>query len=143
MWSRDGNRLLFTSKVYPDCPDEECNQKRLEEAAKNPVKAQVINALLFRHWDEYRAERYTHLFVVSAHGSKPHDLTPGAFDSPTFFLGAPDGYSISPDGSEVCYTSNRTGQSAWTTNNDLYVASALGGESKNITQNSPGSDAAP
>jgi dipeptidyl aminopeptidase/acylaminoacyl peptidase len=143
LWSRDGNWVLFTSKVYPDCSDEECNQKRLEEAAKSPVKAQVIDALLFRHWDEYRAGKYMHLFLVPAHGGRPHDLTPGSFDSPTFFLGAPDGYSISPDGSEVCYTSNRTGQPAWTTNNDLYVAPVLGGESKNITQNSPGSDAAP
>ena len=135
--------MVFSSKVYPDCPDEECNQKRLEEAAKSPVKAQTIDVLLFRHWDEYRAGKYTHLFVVSARGGKPRDLTPGPFDSPTFFLGAPDGYSISPDGTEVCYTSNRTGHPAWTTNNDLYIVSVSGGEVKNITQNNPGSDAAP
>src|SRR5262245_35070117 len=143
IWSRDGNWLLFTSKVYPDCVDEECNQKRLEETTSNSVKAQVIERLLFRHWNEYRSGRYTHLFVISAQGGKPRDLTPGPFDSPTFFLGAPDGYCISPDGSEVCYTSNRTGSPAWTTNNDLFVVSGSGGEAKNITQSNLGSDAAP
>src|SRR5208337_1785486 len=56
---------------------------------------------------------------------------------------------ISPDGSEVCYTSNRSkgtaGQpaAAWTTNNDLYTIGAQGGEPLNITSDNPGSDASP
>ncbi len=146
VWSNKGDWLLFMSKVYPDCPDENCNQKRLEEVAKSKVKARVLDDLLFRHWDEWREGKYTHLFIVSAQGGKPRDLTPGPYDSPTFFLGAPDGYAISPDGSEVCFTSNRTGRTghpAWTTNNDLYLVPTSGGEAKNITKNNPGSDASP
>lgn len=142
-WAAKGEHLLFTSSVYPDCADDGCNRKRLEEAEKSKVKARLIHELLFRHWDEWRDGKYTHLFVVSANGGAPRDLTPGAFDSPTFFLGAPDGYAISPDGSEVCFTSNRTGHPAWTTNNDLYLVSAAGGEPKDITQDNPGSDASP
>ena len=145
-WAAKGDTLLFTSQVYPDCSDDECNQKRLEEAEKSKVKAQVIEALLFRHWTEWRDGKYTHLFAVSAKGGTPRDLTPGRFDSPTFFLGAPDGYDISPDGTEVCFTSNRTmpeSARAWTTNNDLYLVPAAGGEPKNITADNPGSDAAP
>ncbi|HMD99819.1 MAG TPA: S9 family peptidase [Terriglobia bacterium] len=145
-WATKGDTLLFTSQVFPDCADDECNQKRLEEAEKSKVKAQLIEALLFRHWTEWREGKYTHLFAVSAQGGTPRDLTPGAFDSPTFFLGAPDGYDISPDGTEVCFTSNRTmpeSARAWTTNNDLYLVPAAGGEPKNITADNPGSDAAP
>jgi len=148
-WAAHGDTLLFTSQVYPDCPDEACNARRLKEAAESKVKAQVFTELLFRHWDSWREGRYTHLFSVSAKGGMPRDLTPGAYDSPTFFLGAPAGYAISPDGTEVCYTSNRSkgsvGQSAaaWTTNNDLYLVSSQGGESVNITSDNPGSDASP
>ncbi len=82
-------------------------------------------------------------------GGTARDLTPGAYESPTWFLGAPDGYAVSPDGTEVCFTSNRSKGSAgqpavaWTTNNNLYLVSINGGEAKNITADNPGSDASP
>ena len=73
---------------------------------------------------------------------------PGLFclSNTLFFLGAPDGYDISPDGKEVCYTSNRAtppSAVAWTTNNDLYIVSSVGGEATNITADNKGSDASP
>jgi dipeptidyl aminopeptidase/acylaminoacyl peptidase len=144
-WASKANLLIFTSKVYLDCADDACNKKRLEDREKSKVKAQVIDELLFRHWDEYRNGKYTHTFVVSPDGGKARDLTPGAVDSPTWFLGGPDGYAISPDGSEICFTSNRMAGSrvAWSTNNDLFLVPAGGGEAKNITKDNPGSDASP
>ena len=144
-WARKGDALLFTSDVYPDCADDACNKKRLEETEKSKVKARVIDELLYRHWNEWRDGKYTHLFTVSSKGGTPIDLTPGAVDSPTWFLGAPDGYDISPDGSEACFSSNRSGGSrvAWSTNNDLFLVSTKGGEPRNITKDNPGSDAAP
>jgi len=144
-WAAKANTLVFTSFVYPDCPDDACNQKRLEEAEKSKVKAQLFDHLFFRHWDHWLDGKYTHIFAMTlpAQGGAPRDLTPGAFESPTWFLGAPDGYAISPDGSEVCYTSDHSGHPAWSTNNDLYLVSTNGGEARNITRDNPGSDASP
>jgi len=149
VWAAHGDTLLFTSQVYPDCADDACNARKLKEAAESKVKAQIFTELLFRHWDSWREGRYTHLFAVPAQGGVPRDLTPGAVDSPTFSLEGADGYAISPDGTEVCYSSNPSkgaaGQSAaaWSTNNDLFLVSAQGGEAHNITSDNPGSDSTP
>lgn len=145
-WASNAGTLLFTSEVYPECRNESCNLKRLNEAKSSKVKARVINQLFFRHWDHWLDGKVTHLFAVSARGGEPRDLTPGPYASPTFFLGAPDGYAISPDGKEVCYTSNHSqppSSVAWTTSNDLFLVSAAGGEAKDITAANPGSDASP
>ncbi|HEX5413107.1 MAG TPA: S9 family peptidase [Terriglobia bacterium] len=145
-WAAKADALLFTSEVYPDCSGEACNKKRLDEEKSSKVKARVIDRLFFRHWDHWLEGKVTHLFAVSPDGGEPRDLTSGPYTSPTFFLGAPDGYAFSPDGKEVCYTSNHSqppSSVAWTTNNDLYLVSATGGEAKNITAANPGSDAAP
>ena len=145
-WAAKGETLVFTSQVYPDCPDDACNRAGLEQAEHSKVKARLITELLFRHWTDWRDGKYTHVFSVSAAGGPARDLTPGRYDSPTFFLGAPDGYAISPDGSEVCFTSNRSeppSAPAWTTNNDSYLVSSNGGEAKDITADNPGSDASP
>ena len=56
-WSPDGKTIAFTSSVYPDCKDDECNKKRSDEKEKNKVKAHVAEKLLYRHWNAL--ERWT------------------------------------------------------------------------------------
>ena len=142
VWSRRGNLLLFTSRVFPECKDSKCNEEKLTAKKENKVQASLFDRLLFRHWDHWREGRYTHLWVSSAEGGAARDLTPGAFDSPTWSLGGMDGYDISPDGKEVCFTSNREAMTAVSTNNELYVVPSTGGEPRKISA-SPGSDTAP
>src|SRR5579864_4691243 len=83
----------------------------------------------------------------TAEGGCPHmvyrDLTPGDFDAPVFSVGGQDDYAFSPDGQEICYTSNHDKNPAASTNNDLWIVPINGGPAKNITADNPASDSTP
>src|SRR5579883_3480770 len=141
IWSPDGSTILFTSEVYPDCPDDACNKKR-EERASSPVKAQIWTHLFYRHWSSYNLGKRTHIFAVAATGGVARDLTPGEHDAPPFSLGGQDMYAFSPDGKEVAFTSNIDEVPAASTNNEIFIVPTAGGTPKKIST-SPGSDSTP
>ena len=167
LWSPDGKNIIFVSNVDTECtgsPEEAaaCNTKELDEAAKSKVKAQIFARLLYRHWNAYKEGKRNHIFAVSPDGGTPRDLTPGDYDSPVFSLGGQDNYAISPDGQELCYTSNHDPVEATSTNNDLWTvpinptaatisthvergASPVSSspEPKNITAENPAGDSTP
>ena len=138
----DGKSLLFTSEVFPDCPDEACNARKLEAEKTDKVKARVYTSLLYRHWKEFRSPRRKHLLMVPVEGGTAIDLTPGVRDVPTFSLGGPDGYAIAPDSKEVCFEMNPEADQATTTNSELYVIAPNSGNARKITAN-PGADVSP
>jgi dipeptidyl aminopeptidase/acylaminoacyl peptidase len=142
LFAPNGKKLLFTSQVYPDCPDDNCNKIRLDAEKNSKVKARSYTTLLFRHWTEWQTKRRSHLMAVDAEGGPVKDLTPGDHDVPPFSLGGPDDYAVAPDSNEVCYAVNSDPQLATSTNTDLFVVSLDGGDPKRITVN-PGADASP
>jgi dipeptidyl aminopeptidase/acylaminoacyl peptidase len=133
-FSADGTKVAFVSDVYPECQDEACNKQRAEEAEKNPVKVHHVKRLLFRHWSDWRVNVRHHIFVADVETGDARDITPGDFDSPTYFY--EDGaLAFSPDGKEIAFASNREGNDAeaWTTNQDIFLVPATGGEPKRLT----------
>ena len=143
IWAPDDKNIVFTSSVYPDCPDDACNQQRDEDLKKSKVKAKVFTRLFYRHWKDFTEFKRSHLFVVSADGSAPaRDLTPGDHDVPPFSLGGADMYDISPNGQEVAYTSNIDEVEATSTNNEIFLVPIGGGTATKIST-SPGSDSIP
>lgn len=144
--SPDGSLVAFVSDVYPECADDACNQAKRAAADADPVKVHVLTRLLFRHWDEWREGIRHHVFVAPTAGTSPaiaRDLTPGDFDSPP---GQAEDAAIAftPDGKSVAFVSNREGndKEAWTTNSDVFVVPAVGGNAQKATPN-PAADAAP
>jgi len=142
-WSPDGRWISFTSNVFPDCADDDCDRARLAAAAKDPVKAHVYDHLLFRHWTHWSDGRRSHLFVVSVQTGQTRDLTAGAdYDVPPDERGDPGDIAWSPDSKELCYTAVTDRPEATSTNGDLFTVPATGGASKRITTN-PGFDGHP
>lgn len=146
--SPNGKYIAFTTKVFPECGDnDECNKKLNESMENGPIQAHLADELLFRHWDEYSDGRRSHIFIFDLESQKILDLTPGDFESPIFSLGGPTNYDFSPDGKELCFASNRDKSTsisqAITTNSDLWIVSTQGGEAVNITSSNPAWDGSP
>ncbi|MEO5896122.1 MAG: S9 family peptidase, partial [Vicinamibacterales bacterium] len=136
VWAADGLRLAFVSDVYAECADEDCNKRKADEAAANPVKVHRLTRLLYRHWDEWRENIRHHVFVTPVSAGRSRDITPGDFDSPPTQQ-EDAAIAFSPDGKTVAFVSNREGidKEAWTTNNDVWLVPTEGGEARKLTPN--------
>ena len=143
VWSPDGKWIAFNSDVYPDCNDDACNKRREEEAETNPVKAIVTERLLYRHWNEWRDKKRTHVFVMPVEGGPAVDFTPGDFDSPPYAASSGHDYAFSPDSREITFLKNPDKIEAISTNSDIIVRSLFDKSEKNITVANRGYDASP
>jgi dipeptidyl aminopeptidase/acylaminoacyl peptidase len=131
IWSPDSKRLMFTADVYPECSDKPmwaeenaCDKAKDDAAAASPVKGQVWDALLYRHWDQYTGLKRSHILVVDFVGNV-RDLTPasavGDAETPTWMLGGPLEYAWAPDSKEIAYVTNLDPVPAASTNNDVFT----------------------
>ena len=127
--------IAFSSEVYPECgANSECNAKTDSLAVKGPVQAYVADHLLFRHWTDYAAGRYSHILIFNTTTKTYTDVTPDKYISPAFMLGGGVGYNFSPDSKELCYVSKHVEHPEASTNADLFRIPVTGGETVNITK---------
>ncbi|MEJ7623003.1 MAG: S9 family peptidase [Pyrinomonadaceae bacterium] len=143
VWSPDGRWIAFTSEVYPECATDECNKAEDTRVEGSKVQAKVTERLLFKHWNEWRDRKRTHVFVVSRNGGVARDLTPGDYDSPPYAASSGVDYAFSPDSSVIAFIKNLDKVEAISTNSDIFTMPVAGGAAKNITAGMGGYEASP
>ena len=122
VWSSDGSKILFSSKVYPECADDGCNIQKEEAKENSKVKASLFKHLLFRHWNEWRNGKWSHLFLLDTKTKNYTDLFLHKYkDVPPIALGSDQDYGFSPDGKEIAVTMNPDTMVAISTNNEIYT----------------------
>jgi len=143
-WSADGKKILFVSSVYPDCTTQECNEQKDKAKEESKVKATVFTGLMFRHWNDWRGDKRSHLFLLDVATGDFTDLTEGnKEDVPPPALGSSNDYNFSPDGSEVAYALNPEFTKAISTNIEIYLASLTSPQTPKIISTSQGVDCQP
>jgi dipeptidyl aminopeptidase/acylaminoacyl peptidase len=122
-------------EIYPDAPKS---------------NAMIIDDLMYRHWDSWNDESYTHLhFAKFENGKisdKPIDIMPGQkWDTPTPPFGGSEEITWSPDGKKIVYVSKKKYGKDWavSTNTDLYSYDIASTQTTNLTEGMMGYDKSP
>ena len=153
IWSPDGQSIVFTAQVYPDCPAitpasqdaAKCTLDRDTAQAASKVKARIFDHLLYRHWNAFTGDKRSHLFLLDVATGKIRDLTPNdPHDIPPFSLEGGCGCAISPDSKELAFTENLDPEPAISTNSDIFTLDLTNPAAKPVkVSNSPGGDLNP
>ena len=143
VWSPTGDRIAFAASVYPGkTPEETAGQD--EAKSKEKANVRIFDDLMIRHWDQWNDGKRSHIFTVDVATGKAVDLSPGlAVNAPPAPFGGSADYTFTPDGKSVVFTAEPTKDMAWSTNTDLHMVPATGGNLLNLTAANPGADAQP
>ena len=99
---------------------------------------------MYRHWNDWRGHKRSHLFLLDVATGEFKDLTEGnKEDVPPLALGSSNDYNFSSDGSEVAYALNPEFTKATSTNIEIYLASLTSPKTPKIISTSKGVDCQP
>jgi len=140
-WFPDSKRIACLSWVWPDLTTDEEQTKRLKEQQDAKVKAYIIDTTSFRYWDHWLADgRAPHLFVVDAETGKHRDVFAVTGLSLVRQDPSADSYDISPDGSEIAFTTDLGKDTGFDPNEDIVALRLDSGKWTNLTADNAASD---
>src|SRR5438132_1995715 len=127
LWLPDGTGLIVTSDVkWP--ADQEIDRRN----GDYPTDARIWTDLLWRHWDDWRAGKRQHLFLVTLAGNAK-DITTIEHDVPTIATSGDGDVAVAPDGREIAFAMHGDSSVADNTNVDIYLANPDGSGTRALT----------
>lgn len=142
-WFPDGKRIAFLGWVFADAPTLEGSRERMKCQEDDPVDAHVTENRVYRYWDTWLTDgKVPHLFVLDVNTRELTDLIPDSrrwFD----FMDPAGQYDISPDGTEIVFSADRSTPPHSPMNWDVFVVPTDGGETRNLTTDNPADDVRP
>jgi dipeptidyl aminopeptidase/acylaminoacyl peptidase len=144
-WGGDSKAIYCVVWTWPDTPDDASYLKKEKARKDDKVQAYIIDDALYRVWDHWIADgKRPVVFAVDAEKGSHRNLFAGIKRTlPASGASASD-YDVSPDGKEICFTSESAKELGMDYNLDLYVMPLdKKGEPKNITADNPANDSDP
>lgn len=141
--SSAGNAIWITMDVKMD--------KTVQEMYPDLPKAtgRIYDDLMYRHWNAWKDESYSHIFVSSFLQNKVgtlKDIMQGErFDSPLQPMGGGEQISWNKAGTQLAYTCKKLSgkEYAVSTNSDIYLYDVATGKTKNLSSGMNGYDMKP
>jgi dipeptidyl aminopeptidase/acylaminoacyl peptidase len=123
-WSRDAETVYCVVWTWPDTHDDESYRKKEKAKKDDKVQAFVIDDALFRVWDKWIADgKRPVVFAVDAETGKYKNLFAHTKRTLPASGGKAEDYDVSPDGKEICFTSESAKELGMDFNLDLYTMS--------------------
>lgn len=131
-WMPDGKSIAFTMLV-PKRETWNIRMPRAPEGARWTQPPRIIERPVYRR-DRigFLEEGYTHIFIVPAEGGTPRQITSGDYNHGGGFAGG--GFSVTPDGKEILFSSLRTEdwEYAWR-ESEIYAVNVATGAVRQLT----------
>ncbi|MBI2803620.1 MAG: S9 family peptidase [Planctomycetes bacterium] len=150
-WGADSKTIYCVVWTWPDTPDDASYLEKAKAKKADKVQAYIIDDALYRVWDKWIADgKRPVVFAVNVENGSHRNLFAGVKRSLPVSGGTSTDYDVSPDGKEICFTSESAKELGMDYNLDLYVMPIQpsprrkpGVEPKNITLDNPANDTSP
>ena len=133
-WSPDGKQIVFTMMVPAHREGLEIKLPGMPQGAKWTPAPRIVQTLVYQSDGRgFLPDDYRHIFVVSADGGAPRQLTFGDWNDGSQSYGGGSGLSWTPDGSEVLFSGLRSKDFAYRPHESyIYAVKVASGEVRQL-----------
>ncbi len=131
-WSSDKAHIIFTSRVFADCPNDSCNLAKLRKSENNPIKARLYDHLLYRHYNRWYDGRVELLFQLNVPSGKHRKIIKIDNDRNNLLYHS---FAVEPQNGLIGFSMSVDTNPAVYLNYDIFTLPNQGGEPYRLTLN--------